>query len=136
MFTLSSLLGACAVHEPVPVVRSAIFVGDRGITVPLPPPSLTATPEQEVEVEGEIDGPTQLEAGTVVRVVDNRGSADVVYELSPDERTFSVTMRIDVTDSCLELWLETPKGQRSAPTLVSTRVVSQQDVAVVDGCED
>lgn len=131
-----TVTAACAVHEPVPVFRSGVFVSDRGISVPLPPPSLTAMPKQDVDVEGTVLGEDEVRAGTIVHVVDNRGDGTVEAELGDSERDFTVSLTIDVSDSCLEIWLETPDGSESMRSLFSTRIVDDQTVEVIEGCSE
>ena len=136
LVALSTASVACAVHDPVPVFRSAVFVGERGISVPLPPPSLTAMPKQDVDVEGSVQGDDDVRAGTVLHVVDNRGDGDVEAELDARAQAFQVSLTIDVSDSCLELWLEAPDGTESMRNLFSTRIVDDQTIEVLEGCSE
>lgn len=136
LLALTTSAAACAVHEPVPVFRSAVFVGERGISVPLPPPSLTAMPKQDVDVEGGIEGQDEIEGGTVLRIVDNRGDGDVSVPLDGEQVQFSVSINIDLSDACLEMWLVAPDGSESQRSLFSTRIVDDQTVEVVEGCNE
>jgi hypothetical protein len=135
---------ACATHEPIPVFRSGVFVGERGISVPLPPPSLTAEPKQEVDLEGMVGGDEAPEDGTVLQIVDNRGDGTATLPVESLEFYAERVMVIDVTDSCLELWLVAPDGAQGEHALYSTRVIEHEDdaaprpdeVEVVPGCSD
>jgi hypothetical protein len=126
-------LTGCASHEPKPAFRGAVAIDDRGISIPLPPPSLIDAPQQEVEIEGQVTGPDRL-AGTTVHVVDNRGDADVEVALD-DSAQFVTWMVIDLTDNCLEFWVEAPDGQQGQHTLFSASIDEDEQVVVVADCD-
>jgi hypothetical protein len=137
LVAFSMTAAACAVHEPVPVFRSGVFVSDRGISVPLPPPSLTSNPKQKVDVEGSVAGEDEVVDGTVLHVIDNRGDGDVSVELPAGAESFAVSVDIDVSDSCLEMWLVAPDGAESDRSLVSTQIAQDdQSVDTVQGCDE
>ena len=137
------LASACARHEADPAFRRSVFIGDRGISVPLPPPSLTAEPEQEVEVEADAVGDDPVLAGTVVHVEDVMGEGFAELELAADTETFVVEgLVVDLRANCLELWLVAPDGRESQHALVHAVIVPDDDdedtlesVATVVGCE-
>lgn len=134
---LLMLLGAtaaCAVHEPRPAFRARVFIGDRGISVPLPPPSLTDAPQQDVEVDGQLMGEAEIVEGTTVHVVDNveGGRASVVVEANATG--FTAELFVDLQDNCLELWVEAPDGRESDRALFHTEVTPDDDIVVFEGC--
>lgn len=134
---LSTLgLGACATHEPQPAFRASVLIDDRGISIPLPPPSLVDDPEQEVDVEGEVVGATSSLDGFVVRIVDHVGGADLDVPLEEGSHGFHGSgLLIDLTDNCLEVWLEDAGGHEGERTEVHAIIdASGQAVEVVDGC--
>lgn len=118
---LGTLLVACNAHPIVPAFRSIATLPDRGIAIPIPPPSVVTIPEEPVEAEvyGTVEGMDGLdagvEAGTEVRVVDLVGGAEASTILDEDgQSTFKIAgVSIVLEDHCLELWLETPDGRPS-----------------------
>jgi hypothetical protein len=136
---LMGLLGAsvaCAVHEPKPVFRAGVIIGERGISVPLPPPSLVDAPTQEVEVEGEVIGDEAVPEGTVVHLLESVGGEEATVELTSGAKQFVAGLRLDLTDNCLELWLETPDGRMSdEPARFHAVITEEDDVAAEQGCE-
>ena len=132
---LAGLLGACAVHEARPAFRSTVWIGDRGISVPLPPPSFFEAPHQEVEVAGTVQHADELAAGTQVHIVDNAGDAEISVPLPEGENEFVATLELDLSESCLEVWLVAPDGDESDRSLYSTRIVAADEIEVVQGCD-
>lgn len=130
---------ACAVHEPVPAFRRAVFIADRGISIPLPPPSLFEAPHQKVDVSGQLQGDDQIAAGTTVHVIDDRGNGETEVELAAGVASFQATLEIDLTDNCLELWAEAPDGSEGGHSLYSASIEAvgdTQQVAVGEGCNE
>lgn len=134
-FGLLGTLAACAVHEPVPVFRAGVFLGDRGISVPLPPPSLLDSPEQEVEVAGEVQSDEPLAVGSVVLVLDVRSGAETSYALDEDDGSFAVVLPLDLRDHCLELWVEDPEGLQSPRSQYQAIIVDETTLQVQGDCE-
>jgi hypothetical protein len=127
---------ACNVHEPRPAFRAGILIGDRGISVPLPPPSLHDAPKQEVEIEGEIVGDDSVPAGTVVHVLEHVGGQEASTELVDDSNEFVAGLFVDLTDNCFELWLETPDGRSSdQPAFFRAVITLDDEIAVEQGCK-
>ena len=137
------LAAACARHEANPAFRRSISIGDRGISVPLPPPSLTAEPEQEVDVEADAIGDDPVLAGTVVHVEDVLGEGIAELELAADAERFVVEgVLVDLRANCLEVWLVAPDGRESDHALVHAVIVPDDDdedslesIVTVAGCE-
>lgn len=123
----------CAVHDPRPAFRYAVSIGDRGISVPLPPPSLLDEPKQEVEVSGEVDAQGEVAAGTVVHIVDLEGRDAVEVELPEGERSFAALMDIDLTANCLETWVDGPDGE-SERRHFRAELEDARTIVVVEGC--
>jgi hypothetical protein len=112
-FVLSVLgLGACVAHDAEPAFRASVRVDERGISIPLPPPSLADEPEQEVDVEGEVVGLSESATGLMVRVMDTAGGAELDVPLTAGEATFhGQGLAIDLSDNCIELWLVDADGR-------------------------
>jgi len=137
-FVLSTLaLGACASHEAKPVFRASVFIDDRGISIPLPPPSLVDEPEQEVDVEGEVVGDALELDGLVVRIVDHRGGAELDVPLEEGSTSFHGSgLAIDLSDNCIELWLVDAEGREGERADYQAVIdASGQAIEVVEGCE-
>jgi len=128
---------ACAVHEAEPAFRASVLIDDRGISIPLPPPSLYDEPEQEVEVEGEIVGLDEAGEALVLRIVDNSGQADLDVPLAAGTtHFFAEGLAIDLTDNCLEAWLEDAAGSEGEHQLFHAAIQnSGEAVVVVEGCD-
>ncbi|MEM6296085.1 MAG: hypothetical protein AAGA54_32730 [Myxococcota bacterium] len=132
LFLLPLLAAACNDHEPVQAFRSAVLIGDRGISIPLPPPSVLQAPQQEVEVQGAVEG--VLPAGAEVRLVDNEGGDETAAEVGA-EGGFSATLEVNLTNSCIEAWTVDEDGNAGERRFFSTRVEADDSILVVDGCE-
>ncbi len=128
---------ACGVHEAEPAFRATVLIDGRGISIPLPPPSLVDEPEQEVEVEGEVVGLQGGGDGLIVRITDETGGADHEVPLADGDPTFRVEgVQLDLTDNCLEVWLEDVDGNQGDRS--AYQVVIEPDgesVSVVEGCD-
>lgn len=94
-------------------------IGDRGISVPVPPPSLTAAPQQEVDVDGELGDPNS-EPNTIVTLWVYGGPEDKGYQIVADpDGTFHFSgVLIDLTDNCIEVSSEEP-GPYGGTSIVS-----------------
>lgn len=134
---------ACAQHEASSAFRRTVFVGDRGISVPLPPPSLIDAPKQDVDVHADALGDDPVLAGTVAHVEDAMGESADELELAADAHAFVIEgLSIDLTQNCLELWLVAPDGRESQHVLVHAVIVPDDDdadaletISTVPGCD-
>ena len=130
------LIAACAQATGEPAFRRSVFIGDRGISVPLPPPSLFEAPKQRVDIEVEVQGDGSLPAGTELRIVDNEGEAETALMLAGDEtEALAVGIEIDLTMNCLEVWLV--EGDREGEHALFTASIDTdgQTVLTTPGCE-
>ena len=133
-------LGACAAHDVEPAFRASVLIDDRGISIPLPPPSLHDEPTQEVEVEGEVVGLDERSEQFVVRLVDNVGGAELDVTLPAGTSEFLAEgFQIDLTDNCIEVWLVDDDGDegehRSFQASISESG-SEVTSTEVDSCDD
>lgn len=129
-------LGACVSHQPEPAFRASVLVDDRGISIPLPPPSLIDEPEQEVDVEGEVIGLPDDASGLTVRIVDAEGGAELDVPLPDGESTFHAEgLAIDLSQHCLELWLVDEDGREGERTQYHAIIdEAGTSISVVEGC--
>ncbi len=111
-----------------------------GISVPIPPPSLTAEPIQQVDVEGSLatDMPTP---STLVYLYETR-SARGYFVLADDNGDFVIhDVLLDLTDNCMQVWSKEPgaEGQESQHTAFKASIAADdQSVDVAEwksGCE-
>ena len=135
---LGSSLVACAVHDPRGVFNRSLAIGDRGISVPLPPPSLLVAPMQPVDVDAQVDDGGNVDAlGVVAVIVEHRSGAEVEVDVSPGSSMVVVQLpEIDLRDNCLELWLEKSDGSESVHRFFSARIEDAQSIAVDEGCNE
>lgn len=130
-------VGACATHEVEPAFRASVLIDDRGISVPLPPPSLVDEPQQDVEVQGEVVGLEGDASGLVVRILDNVSGSELEATLDADDMFRVEGLGIDLTDNCIEAWLEDDGGAEGQHRRFEASIsASGQEVEVVevDGC--
>jgi hypothetical protein len=134
--TLLATASACAFPDPVPAFRRSVFIDDRGISVPLPPPSFFDFPLQTVDVDGTTDGHDQIAAGTKLFVEDTDGDAYKQIDLGADATTFEVDgIAIDLTMNCLEVWMQAPDGRLSGRARFHVEIVDRTTIETVEGCE-
>jgi hypothetical protein len=139
-----SLVGAtvgCVAHPARPAFRASVWIGDRGISIPLPPPSILKAPKQKVDVEGELVGDEPVVGDVLAHVVDLRGDATAAVSVAAGETAFLAEgLEIDLTDYCLEVWLEGEDGTEGEHALFSALVVVLEDgteaVEVSQGCDE
>jgi hypothetical protein len=131
------LLLACVSHDPEPAFRASVLIGDRGISIPLPPPSLVDAPEQEVDVEGEVLGVHEHVDGLVVRIVDHAGGAELDVPLVDGSTAFHAEgLAIDLSDNCLELWLVDADGREGERAQYRALIdATGQAIEVSEGCD-
>lgn len=132
--SLALVLSGCVNHNPVPVFRSRIAIGDRGIFVPLPPPSFTENPVQNAILDGRVDASTVV-AGTRVVVQDLQGSADAELVLDEGQFSFEVPFEVDLRDNCVDVWLETDEGLEGSHRFLRVQIVSETELETVLGCD-
>ncbi|MCX4245811.1 hypothetical protein [Paraliomyxa miuraensis] len=129
-------LPACATHEVEPAFRASVFIDDRGISIPLPPPSLIDEPQQEVEVQGEVVGLDDEASGLVVHIMDGASGAEIDVPLEDGSTSFLGTgLSIDLTDNCLELWLADDDGREGDHSYYKAVIdESGTMISVIEGC--
>ncbi|MBX7082857.1 MAG: hypothetical protein K1X88_26870 [Nannocystaceae bacterium] len=130
----AAVVPACASHEWKPVFRRAIVFDDRGISLPLPPPSLTADPEQEVDVHGVAQGDDPLPADARVRMLDVDGTADVEVELDAEGGFTAAAVPLDLRANCLEVWIDSEGGE-SEHVFVHAEITGETTITTVLGCD-
>lgn len=117
LFTLALGTACQPFHLPGGGYDDGPQIGEHGISVPVPPPSLTSAPKQTVEVEGELRE-TDPEPGTQVflDVITSDGEHQGYYvDVEPDGSFFFDNVVLDLFDNCIEVFSETPGayGSRS-----------------------
>lgn len=135
-----SLVG-CVAHPARPAFRASVFIGDRGISIPLPPPSILKAPKQKVDVDAEIVGDEAVAVDLLAHVVDLHGDAEVSVEVPAGQTGFLAEgLEIDLTDNCLDVWLAGVDGGEGEHALYTASVVVDGDhgevIVVSAGCDD
>jgi hypothetical protein len=141
--------GACAVHEARPTVLYRIGIGDRGITLPLPPPSLTGAPVQPLQVSGEL-AIASADRNEDADAPAPTPSAVVVYERSSDRLVRAQPQAgpsgswsfvgelpaVDLRDHCFELWIEDAAGDVISDLAYAQAVIEPDDrsIRTVSAC--
>ncbi|MCR9166244.1 MAG: hypothetical protein ACE37F_26640 [Nannocystaceae bacterium] len=128
---LGLLAGGCNDHAPVQAHRSAVLIGDRGISIPLPPPSVLEAPQQTVEVHGQLDG--LVGEGAEVRIVDNEGGDGA--SVPAEDGGFTAQLELDLSRACLEAWAVHSDGTEGERRFYSTKIEAGDAILVVAGCE-
>lgn len=136
-FVLSSLgLCACVAHHPEPAFRASVLIDDRGISIPLPPPSLVDEPEQEVDVEGEVINLAEGLDGLTVRIADQTGGAELDVPLDGANAFHAEGLAIDLSDNCIELWLVDADGREGERAQYQALIdASGAAIEVSEGCD-
>jgi len=129
----SMVVALVGCNDPVPVQahRSAVVIGDRGISIPLPPPSVLEAPQQEVEVHGQLDG--AVPDGAEVRIVDTEGGAEA--SVPAEGGAFTASLEVDLSSACLEAWVIDADGSEGERRYYSTRIEPDDSILVVEGCD-
>jgi hypothetical protein len=127
---------ACVSPDVKPAFRRTVFIDDRGISVPLPPPSFFDYPLQTVDVDGTTDGHDKIVAGTKLFVQDLDGDAYEQIELAADATDFKVEgVAIDLTMNCLEVWMQAPDGRLSGRPQFHVEIIDRTTIETVEGCD-
>ena len=129
--SMVAVLAGCNDPAPVQAHRSAVLIGDRGISIPLPPPSVLEAPQQEVEVHGQLDG--AVAEGAEVRIVDIEGGAEA--SVPAEDGAFTASLELDLSAACLEAWVVDADGAAGERRTYSTRIEPDDTVLVVAGCD-
>lgn len=98
-------LSAC--NSTLIVRTDGPYIGEHGISVPVPPPSLTAAPVQFVEVEGNLEIGTP-EPKTKVFLYEGTTARGYFVLASGDGEFVFKGVELDLGDNCLEIWYEEP----------------------------
>jgi hypothetical protein len=138
---LCALLAAAACNQhDVYGFRAGVWVGDRGIAIPVPPPSLTDAPVQPSRIEGSFDVAAEEGVSPPVQVelkdlVSGAEASVEIDELAGDFLIEEVVL--DHTDNCLEFRLVLSDGRASDVERYHTVIeTDDRTVRVVDGCAD
>ena len=144
------LVAGCVSHQPKAIGIRAIRIDDRGISIPVPPPSLHLQPRQSARIEGRVEF-KQLAAGSeplggTIELLELTHGARATVPMGTVEVTapgsamssFTVeSLVIDHTDNCLEVWMVAEDGSTTEPVYYHTEILpDDQSVTTVEGCVD
>lgn len=135
--TIALLASAgCAQHDTKPAFQSSLRIADRGISIPLPPPSLLEEPNQAVDIEGEVVGDDRLSTAATAHVVDLQGGEEVTVDVAAGADSFVAQgLPVDLTDNCLELWLQTDDAESEHAFYSATVAADGETIVVTPDCE-
>ena len=102
----------------------------RGITIPLPPPSIVASPEIRIDLEGDLDDLIEPD-GTRVSVFE-KTSGRGYYTFSAGGSWLVQDVLLDVTDNCLVLSSNDVEGGPSSTQQFKAFITSGEEC--VPGC--
>ena len=102
-----ALAGLSACNSTLIVRTDGPYIGEHGISVPVPPPSLTAAPVQQVEIEGDLKIGTP-EPRTRVFLYDGASERGYFVHAGDDGGFLFSDVELDLHDNCLEVWYEEP----------------------------
>lgn len=108
-------------------------IGEHGISVPVPPPSLTAAPKQSVDVDGDL-GDMTPEPQTQVFLLEVTSGAGY-FAFAASDGTFHIPdVEIDLFDNCLEVWSEEPGayGEMSMHSFFRASIAQDDQSIVTD----
>ena len=106
---LSGLLSALALAGCAPFGAPFVYSAPtfRGISVPIPPPSLAAEPVQDVDIEGSTNLMDPVPQ-TLVYLYEHR-SDQGHFVFADDAGDFKFTeVALDLTNNCIQVWFEEP----------------------------
>ena len=120
---------ACNSH-PITNFNAGPQIIPTGISVPVPPPSLTAAPVQRVDVEGQLNDMSPKPDITVFLQENKRGLPGA-FVAPEDAGSFLVEgFEIDLTDNCIEVWAEDEDGESTVHSFFRARI-DDDDQSVV-----
>lgn len=131
LFALILAFGAGCNSHPLTNHAAGPQIDENGISVPVPPPSLTAEPVQRVDVEGQLR-PGAVGAGTRVFLFETRLALEDGKVTTPEDdgSFFFEGLLIDLTDNCLEVWSEDAKARASVRSFYRASI-GEDDQSVV-----
>lgn len=124
---------ACARHTAVSAFQVEVRIADRGIFVPLPPPSLRLKPVQNVQVQGTVEGEPLEDVR--VRIIDTLGGGEADVAVRSGQREFSAMLTMDLESNCLSVWAESEDGEQGDPLFVHAEIVGDAEIATIEGCD-
>lgn len=126
-----ALVTAC--NATLLVQTDGPYIDETGISVPVPPPSLTAAPVQLVDIEGSLEIGMPKPKTEVYLYEGTRARGYFVYASEVGEFTFT-SVQLDLTDNCLEVWYEEPgaEGRHSEHSFFTAKIGADDQSVVVD----
>lgn len=120
------LSGAC--NSTIIVRTDGPFIAENGISVPVPPPSLTAEPVQEVDIEGRL-GRT-VAPDTIVYLFE--GTMEAGHFVFADEAGHFAFdgVALDLSDNCIELWYQEPGKDDASEHSFFVAEIAEDDQSV------
>lgn len=105
-------------------------IGENGISVPVPPPSLKLMPVQRVDIEGEIGATSDAASSTVYLRETRRGLPGQFVAPELDGSFFFEGVELDLTDNCIEIWSQDDEAKASVHSFF-TASIADDDQSVI-----
>ncbi|MEZ4383411.1 MAG: hypothetical protein R3A79_18925 [Nannocystaceae bacterium] len=119
---------ACNPH-PFPLDPPDIL----GISVPIPPPSLTLAPVQAVDIDGDL-GLADPVPETLVYLYEHRSDKGY-FVFADDAGAFTFNeLELDLSNNCMQVWFEEPgeDGQRSEDGFLRATIAADDQSVEVE----
>ncbi len=130
---------ACNAHDPK-AVELSVVVDMVGISIPIPPPSLTSAPVQDVDLFGDITGEP---AGARVILHELRGDLEYSSDIAEDGRFDFAAVTVDLTNNCFAVFVEVEEDGEllTGEAMYYTAEIAEDDqsaelVEAPEGCAD
>lgn len=101
-----------------------------GISIPIPPPSLTLAPVQDVDIQGDL-GLSEPVPQTLVYLYEHRGDRGYfVFANDAGQFTFN-EIELDLTNNCMQVWFEEPgEDGRTSEDGFFTATIADDDQSI------
>lgn len=112
LLAMSLVLGTGCNSHPLLSPDAGPQIAKRGISVPVPPPSLKLMPVQRVDIEGEL-GMGAVEPDTRVFLNETRRGLPGQFVFPDGDSFFFEGVEVDLTNNCIEVWTEDAAAEAS-----------------------
>ncbi len=128
---VATLAAVSACNATIITRTDGPYIDENGISVPVPPPSLTAEPVQFVEIAGTLGITMPKDMTTAYLFEGTSGRGYFVYADDTGNFLFK-GVQLDLNDNCLEVWYEEPgKDGRSSEHSFFVASIADDDVSVL-----
>lgn len=132
VFSTSLVFGSGCNSHPLTNYDAGPQIDENGISVPVPPPSLTLMPVQQVDIVGQLRA-SAGGAGTRVFLLETQGGLPaLVVSPEADNSFFFEGVEIDLSDNCLEVWSEDAQARPSVRAFYRASIGDDDQSVITD----